>query len=161
MEANVNGKLTLGNIYRPPRFNNNKTTLKKFLSELDPILSCITNDNTDVLITGDFNIDLHQINERTEIQKYFGFFFTRGLFPKVTLPTRMAARNGSLIDQLFCKVKNPNQHIISCIIITDISDHFPYFSKNKKNNQSTFKLITMMKTHSGSSVITYPTNLIK
>ena len=134
-----NGKLTLGNIYRPPRFNNNNTTLKKFLSELDPISSGITKDNTDVLITGDFNIDLLQINERTEIQKYFDLFVTRGLFPRITLPTRMAARNGSLIDQLFCKIKNPSQHIISCIIKTDISDHFPYFSVldilKKKNHQ--------------------------
>ena len=103
--GNLNGKLTLGIIYRPPRFNNNNTTLKKFLSELDPILSCITKDNTDVLITGDFNIDLLQINERTEIHKYFDLFVTRGLFPRITLPTRMAARNASLIDQLFCKVK--------------------------------------------------------
>ena len=137
--GNLNGKLTLGNIYRPPRFNNSNTTLKTFLTELDPIISCIIKDKADVLITGDFNIDLLQINERTEIQKYFDLFVTRGLFPRSTLPTRMVATNASLIDQLFCKVKNPSQHIISCIIKTDISDHFPYFSVldilKKKNHQ--------------------------
>ena len=137
--GNLNGKLTLGNIYRPPRFDNSNTTLKTFLTELDPIISCITKDKADVLITGDFNINLLQINERTEIQKYFDLFVTRGLFPRVTLPTRMATKNASLIDQLFCKVKNPSQHIISCIIKTDISDHFPYFSVldllKKKNHQ--------------------------
>ena len=102
--------------------------MKTFLTELNPIMACITKDKVDVLITGDFNIDLLQINERTEIQKYFDLFVTCGLFPRITLPTRMAAKNAYLIDQLFCKVKNPSQHIISCIIKTDVSDHFPYFS---------------------------------
>ena len=47
----------------------------------------------------------------------------------------MAAKNASLID----KIKNPSQYITSCIIKTDISDHFPYFSVldilKKKNHQ--------------------------
>ena len=52
----------------PPRFNNN-STLKQFLSELDPLLSSIAKDNTNVIIAGDFNIDLLQINDRVEIKK--------------------------------------------------------------------------------------------
>ena len=35
---NLRAKLTIGNIYRPPPFNDNNSTLKQFLSELDPVL---------------------------------------------------------------------------------------------------------------------------
>ena len=62
------------NIYRPPRCNNNNSTLREFCQELNPVISNISKNNNDVVITGDFNIDLLQINERSEIQKYFDLF---------------------------------------------------------------------------------------
>ena len=49
-------------------------------------------------------------------------------FQKITLPTRPSKYNTSVIDQLFCKLNNPKQHLVSCIIQTQISDHYPYFS---------------------------------
>ena len=106
----------------------NTYSLRKFISEIEPVISNIAHENNCSIITGDFNIDLLQINERVEIQKYFDFFVTRGFFPKITLPTRPSKYNAPLIDQLFCKLNNPKQHLVSCIIQTQISDHYPYFS---------------------------------
>ena len=90
------------------------------------MISNISHENNSSIITGDINIDLLQINERVEIKKYFDLFVTRGFFPKITLWTRPSKYNASLIDQLFCKLNNPKQHLVSCIIQTQISDH--YFS---------------------------------
>ena len=149
---NLNGKITIGNIYRPPRSNNSNVTLRKFISEIDPVINNIAHENNCSIITGDFNIDLLQINERVEIQKYFDLFLTRGFFPKITLPTRPSRYNTSLIDQLFCKLNNPKQHLISCIIQTQISDHYPYFSLidilKKKHHRPKFVKINSMNADS-------------
>ena len=91
------------------------------------------------MMTGDFNIDLLQIDERTQTQKYFDLFGTRGFFPKITMPTTSSRFNASLIDQMYCKLDNPDLHSISCIIKTIISNHYPYFTLldiiKKKNKQ--------------------------
>ena len=73
-------------------------------------------------------IDLLQINERSEYQKYFDLFVTHGFFPKITVPTRCCQSSSSLFDQMFCKLKDPKQHLSSCVVESCISDHFPYLS---------------------------------
>ena len=79
------------------------------------------------IVAGDFNIDLLQINERHKYQKYFDVFVTNGLFPLITLPTRVSKHSCTLIDQLFCKLRDVRKLDFSGIIKTDLSDHFPYF----------------------------------
>ena len=76
----------------------------------------MSKDSSNVIITGDFNIDLLQINERSEFQKYFDIFVTHGMFPKITVPTRFSKSSAALIDQMFCKLKDPNEHLLFCII---------------------------------------------
>ena len=65
---------------RPPRHNNSNETIKQFCQELAPIISKVSKSSSHVIITGDFNIDLLQINERSEYQKYFDLFVTHGFF---------------------------------------------------------------------------------
>ena len=50
---------------------------------------------------------------------------TNGLFRSITLPT---LSSGSLIDQIYCKLKDPKQLVFSCVIDTMISDHYPCFA---------------------------------
>ena len=121
-------KIIIGNIYRPPRSNNNNKTIKQFCEELTPVISNISKNSCHIIITGDFNIDLLQINARSEFQKYFDLFVTHGLFPNITVPTRCCRSSSSLIDQMFCKLKELKHHLTSCVIKSCISDHFPYIS---------------------------------
>ena len=58
----------------------------------------------------------------------YDFFVTHGFFPKITVPTRCCKSSSSLIDQMFCKLKDPKQHLSSCVVKSCISDHFPYLS---------------------------------
>ena len=48
--------LILGNIYRPPHDNN--ANYQQFINELTPLLITLGNRNSDVIIAGDYNIDL-------------------------------------------------------------------------------------------------------
>ena len=51
---------------------------------------------------------------------------TNNFFPRITLPTRIAKRSQSLIDQIFCKVPFKDLSDSSAsIVLSAISDHFP------------------------------------
>ena len=54
--------IIIGNIYRPPYDNNCKENINSFTSELDPILSSFDTSTNDLIVTGDFNINLLQVN---------------------------------------------------------------------------------------------------
>ena len=90
-------------MHRSPHLNNNNKTIGEFCQEIAPIISDVTKVNASIIITGDVNIDLLKINERSEFQKYFDIFVTHGMFPKITVPTRSSKSNASLIDQMFWK----------------------------------------------------------
>ena len=85
--VNLKGKLTIGNIYRPPRSNNDNTTWNSFITqETDPVMSSISNENSHAIVTGDFNIDLQQIDETTQIQKLLTYLSLVVSFPKLQCP---------------------------------------------------------------------------
>ena len=124
----INNKITLGNIYRPPKHNNNNNTVSSFLKELQPVVHQLSRDSSSVIITGDFNINLLEVNVRLKFHEYFDLFVTNGFYPKITLPTRFSRKSGTLIDQIFCKHTDKTQNETSGIIYTQISDHLPCFS---------------------------------
>ena len=132
-------KYIVGNIYKPPRDNNNYQNIQKFLEEFEPVLNYLNNSKAEYLIGGDWNINLLKINERPEFSDFLDFMFSKGMCPKLTYPTRFATRSASLIDNVWCKIGKNNLDTISGILYTGVSDHFPYFvclkniSKQKKS----------------------------
>ena len=75
--GNLNGKLTIGNIYRPPRNNNSNACVEKFLNELSSIISELCKNNNNTVITGDMNPYLLKIDEREKFQAYFDLSWWR------------------------------------------------------------------------------------
>ena len=102
----LENKITLANIYRPPKDNDCNAVLTKFNDEIRTIVNQLSQENSNCIITGDTNINIFEVNERTNFQEYFDIFITNGLFPKITLPTRynLNRNTGTLIDHLFCKL---------------------------------------------------------
>ena len=72
--------LILGNIYRPPKKNDNGDVIHQFNSELRPIIDQLGKEIKNRIITGDMNITLLKINERIKFQEYFDIFVSNGLF---------------------------------------------------------------------------------
>ena len=138
----LESKLIIGNIYRPPRHNNNNATIENFLTEITPVISDIAKNSCNIVVSGDFNIDLLQINDRVKYQKYFDVFVTNSLFPLITLPTRESKHSSTLIDQIFCKLKNFRDLDSSGILISSLADHYPCFALldicKKKNHKPKF-----------------------
>ena len=62
-------EIIIGNIYRPPR--DLTETYKQFLSEFTPIISSFDRTNSNVIIAGDFDINLLKINEKEVFAEFF------------------------------------------------------------------------------------------
>ena len=118
--------IILGNVYRRPvELLENYT---QFINEISNHLSNFESGNTDVVIAGDYNINLLKINEKNIISDYFDMLTSYGFFPKITLPTRLTNNNGTLIDNFICKLTECTLDTTSGIIIEKVSDHQPYFT---------------------------------
>ena len=116
----------VNNIYRPPKDNYNRHSIEKFTSELNEILMDINRFKANILLTGDFNIDLLKINERSDFYDYLLTILSHGLLPIIIFPTRLEQNSASLIDSIFSNLSTVMYHS-SGILLSDISDHLPYY----------------------------------
>lgn len=69
---------------------------------------------------GDFNIDLL----KNWSSDYTNLVFAKNVFPTITEATRVSDVSASLIYNIFT---NTNSSLISGVLISDTSDHFPVF----------------------------------
>ena len=132
-------KITLSNIYRPPRDNNSNSSIKEFLEPFSNIFKKLCNENSTLITGGDFNLNLLKLTEREIFQEYFDLFVSNGSVPQITMPTRFSKKNATLIDQIFCRFSKHTSHGTSGIIVTQISDHLPCFSIINYNNNIKIK----------------------
>ena len=118
-------KVVVGNIYRPPR--NSVENYKTFTSELNDVMNRLQRTRPEVIISGDFNLDLLKINQNCHIHEYFETCLSNGFIPKMTLPTRLNDRQGTLIDNIFIKLSNHLSETTAGILVSNISDHLVCF----------------------------------
>ena len=93
-------KITLANIYRPPRENNSNRSIDNFLEPMASIIEILSRENSTLLCGGDFNIDMLKLEEREKFQQYFDMFVQKGVIPQITLPTRFSKKK--------CHFNRPN-----------------------------------------------------
>ena len=89
----------VGNIYRPPRNNNNNRVVDDFLHEFLPTISKLSEKYTSAILSGDFNINLLKINEREKYALFLDSMLSLGFVPKINLPTRFSKNSASLLDR--------------------------------------------------------------
>lgn len=125
---NHNGfKCLLGGFYRHPGDN-----ISDFLSSFEAdYLSVSTKCPRDcnVLIAGDFNIDLCKLNESNHIKNYVENLTLLGLFPIINNPTRCTPISSTIIDHIYLNISN-NSHLSydNGIFDVDLTDHFPSYA---------------------------------
>ena len=124
----VNNKIIIGNIYKPPRDNNNPANIKAFITELEPIIQELSSSNTEVLVCGDYNINLLKMTGEAHFSDFFEMMLGHSFYPKITLPTRLnTSSRATLIDYIYCKLSSCSISTCAGIILDQLSDHFPYF----------------------------------
>ncbi|XP_065642723.1 uncharacterized protein LOC136074345 [Hydra vulgaris] len=125
--------IIIGCIYRHPSLNP-----KEFLSDhFNPLLEKLSSENKQVVITGDFNMDLLNYNESNIISDYLDSLCSYSFFPTIIQPTRITCTSKTIIDNIFLNFQTPN--LISGNLTISILDHLAQFvcipntpPKNKK-----------------------------
>ena len=128
-----NFHIILGNIYKPPKDNNNNANIEAFITELSPKILHLHKTKSDVILVGDFNINLLQIKTRPIYSEFFNLLTTNNFHPCITYPTRLTDNSGSLIDNIFLRSKTNHSFRSSGIILSDISDHLPCYTLINRN----------------------------
>ena len=137
--------IVIGIIYRTPRYN----SVTELTSHLIQKINIIKRENKDIILTGDFNIDLMKYSrpQHDETTDFLDQMLVNNLLPKVTIPTRETETSSTLIDHIFTNINQSK--CIAGTLKTDISDHFSNFFITKTHSQNlnrphfvTFRLIT-------------------
>ena len=116
--------------------------------ELNHVIDKLSNENSYAIFTGDFNINLLEINTRLKYQAFFDLFVTQSFYPKIVQPTRFTKKKGSILDNIFCKLNENMSKSYSGILLSYISDHLPIFTCldiYKSNKQKRNKYIMIEK----------------
>ena len=136
VDENSDLHVIVGNIYKPPRNNNNNGNIEHFMEGIFPILQYLDRTNVDVVLPGDYNINLLKINERAKFAEFFYYMLSHSFYPKITLPTRIGTQSSTIVDNIYCKLSENSLNSEAGIIFTNISDHFPCFLSIKCKNKT-------------------------
>ena len=132
LELNINGcediwiemlcdkNLICGVVYRHPN-----SDLLSFKEALLDKLEQISNENKHLIVIGDINIDLIKSNSYQFTSEYLDMIYSNYCFPVITQPTRITDHSQTLIDHIYINALEKN--LLSGILMSDISDHFPVF----------------------------------
>ena len=130
--GNTISNIILGNIYRPPRDSiDNYST---FNNQFSQILDKLNTFDAEVIIGGDFNINLLDILKRNIVSDYFNVIISHSFHPHIILPTRISRRSATLIDNFLGRNSEKLTRASSGILIDKFSDHQPYFISIEGDN---------------------------
>ena len=108
-------------VYRHPKQNN-----KFFLKYLKETLSKVARENKNVILTGDFNLNLLKFGTNTEVNNFLDLVTRKWFTPHILSPTRITLQDKpSLIDNIFLNFND--MHCYSGNLIEKITHHLPNF----------------------------------
>lgn len=132
----------IGVIYRQPGLQ-----LHDFNDEFDDLVTGIRDCSKQIIIMGDFNIDLLKLNEHKDSNIFYNSLIAHHYMPTITKPTRITSSTRTLIDNIYCSSWSKLQN--SYIVISDISDHLPIYASfslesvyKRKCDDKTHRVIT-------------------
>lgn len=114
--------IVLGVIYRPP-----DSDVKLFNGFMSIILDKIAEERKFIACMGDYNISLLNCESHIPTQEFVELMYSHSMLPCITKPTRVTKNTATIIDNIFCNISVDNNHILTGILWTDVTDHFPVF----------------------------------
>ena len=120
--------IILCNVYRPN--SGPLANINTFNNHLEDLLKNINNDPSlnnfhDLILTGDFNIDLLKSNAHIDTNRYLDILLENDLYPTISKPTRISQNSASIIDHI--NVKNISEFSRSGVLLDSLSDHCPVY----------------------------------
>ena len=111
-----------GVVYRPP-----DTDINAFNQYLESILQTINSEKKQIYMLGDWNINLLSVDKHGPSQDFINVMYSYNLFPIITKPTRVTNKSATIIDNIFTNNIFQSNKVLTGILHTDISDHYPIF----------------------------------
>ena len=115
-----NKNIIAGVVYKPP-----SASFNDFLSTFQDLQVLISSENKLCLISGDFNINLLEVDHHDQPREFLDTVFAYSCIPLINKPTRITSTSATLIDNIFTNILPPPN---SGILVCDVSDHFPIFT---------------------------------
>ena len=109
----------VGVVYRPPGGK-----VAEFNAQMAKVLGLLR--GTDAYVMGDFNLDLLKAATHGPTSDFLGELTSGGLYPLISLPTRLTDTTATLIDNIW--TNNVRAKIGSGLVTVRISDHLPIFA---------------------------------
>ena len=119
-KSNYQKDLSVAAIYRPP----NSQSYDLFNSELEKLLTSIDKSKSEVVLTGDLNLDLLKYENHLPTANYLDLVINHKLLPRIVRPTRIKKQSATLIDHIF--TKDDKIHLVSGIIDTELAGNSGY-----------------------------------
>ena len=98
------------------------------------ILNVLHKKNQKLFFVGDFNINSLDYANNSKVKGFIDLMFSKGFLSLINKPTRVSKHSSSCIDNIYTN-SFINQDLLTGIIKTDLTDHFPVFIVDK--NMST------------------------
>ena len=122
----------IGCIYKHPNL-----AIQEFMDTfLQPLLDNLSYENKNVILMGDFNIDLLHYESHNQTREFLDKIYFGSLTPHITIPTRITSRSRTLIDNIF--TNTVDELSISSNLMCPLSDHLAqfliYLKQNAKKN---------------------------
>lgn len=143
-----NVKEIIGVVYRPntPPLAN----VDSFTTYLHEIMEMINQERCKCTIMGDINVDLLKSPFDNKISAYVDSLYAHGFTPVISLPTRVFGQSSSLIDHIY--TNKFEAHVLSGVVITDISDHYAVFYIDQSRCKPQNKLESFRRSYSNRNV---------
>ena len=120
VEIECKGKnLVVGEIYRVPG-----TCEKEFIKDYETLLGKLSKEPKDIVIGTDQNLDFLKIDRHENTGKFLELNLSMNILPTIYKPTRVTHSTATLIDNIYIS-GSLKQNSKSCILLSDLSDHFP------------------------------------
>ena len=127
--------IIIGCVYKHPKhevsgFTNNFIT---------PLLDKLSNENKDIMIMGDFNINLINYNDDKNTGNFLDTMFSQSFLPYITTPTRITRNTKTLINNIY--YNKPVNNIISDHLIQFLIEPIDFSEKSSEmiNRQRCYK----------------------
>ena len=89
----------IGCIYKHPNL-----AIQEFMDTfLQPLLDNLSYENKNVILMGDFNIDLLHYESYIQTREFLDKIYFGSLTLHITIPTKITPHSGTLIDNIFMK----------------------------------------------------------
>ena len=100
---------------------------------------------------GDYNINLLNYDMHTTTAKFTDVMYANSFVPLINRPTRITKSSATLIDNIFSNDLDGLTNCTQCILVTDISDHFPVVYINGGSEKCEVEAIQMQRIYSSEN----------